>query len=110
MLCVSLYSLLLIVIVSCVPNVVCVSVFSIIDKSQSIINNTETQTTLGTQETVAINNRQSETQTTLGTQETVTINNRQLLSVFLYCLLLSVTVSCVPNVVCVSVLSIIHCH
>ena len=46
-------------------------------QSQSIINNTETQTTLGTQETVAINNRQSETQTTLGTQETVTINNRQ---------------------------------
>ena len=46
-------------------------------QSQSIINNAETQTTLGTQETVTINNRQSETQTTLGTQETVTINNKQ---------------------------------
>jgi predicted transport protein len=53
MLCVSLYSLLLIVIVSCVPNVVCVSVFSIID-----IENTETQTTSGTQETVTINKRE----------------------------------------------------
>jgi hypothetical protein len=69
MLSMSLYSLLLIVTVSCVPNVVCVSVLSIIDChcflcAQCclclciIIGNTETQTTLGTQETVTINNRQ----------------------------------------------------
>jgi hypothetical protein len=49
MLSVSLYCLLLIVTVSCVPNVVCVSVLSIIDC---------TQTTLSTQETVKINNRE----------------------------------------------------
>jgi hypothetical protein len=74
MLSVSLYSLLLIVTVSCVPNVVCFSVFSIIDchcflwrhrqhwthkkEWQSVIENTETQTKLGKQEIVTINNRQ----------------------------------------------------
>jgi hypothetical protein len=67
MLSVSLYSLLLIVTVSCVPNVVCVSVFSII----------YIHCFLSALETVTINNRQSETHTTLGTQERVTINNRE---------------------------------
>jgi hypothetical protein len=60
MLSVSLYSLLWIVTVYCVPNVVCVSVFSRahMKQWQSIIDNTETQKTLGAQETVTINNRQ----------------------------------------------------
>jgi hypothetical protein len=133
------------VTVSCVPNVVCVSVLSIIDchcflcaqcclclcnvyywlslfpvskhilasmmyflneryrkpsKWQSIIENTETQTTLGTQETVTINNRHYRDTDNIGHT-----GNSGNLSGSLYCLLLIVTVSCVSNVVCVSLLS-----
>ena len=84
MLSVSLYSLLLIVIVSCVPNVVCVSVFYIID----------CHCFLCAQCCLCL---------CILYYWLSLFPVCPMLSVSLYCLLLIVTVSCVTNVVCVSV-------
>ena len=91
MLSVSLYCLLLIVTVSCVPNVVCFSVFSIIDF----------HCFLCAQCCLCL---------CILYYWLSLFPVCPMLSVSLYSLLLIVTVSCVPNVVCVSILSIIDCH
>jgi hypothetical protein len=91
MLSVSLYSLLWIVTVYCVPNVVCVSVFSIIDCHCFLCD----------QWCVCL---------CILYYWLSLFPVSPMLSVSLCSLLLIVTVSCVPNVVCVSVLSIIDCH
>jgi hypothetical protein len=91
MLSVSLYSLLLIVTVSCVPNVVCVSVFSIIDCHCFLC-------------------AQCCLFLCILYYWLSLFPVCPMFSVSLCSLLLIVTVSCVPNVVCVSVFSIIDCH
>jgi hypothetical protein len=91
MLSVSLYSLLLIFTVSCVPNVVCVSVFSIID----------CHCFMCAQCCLCL---------CIVYYWLLLFPVFPMLYVCLYCPLLIVTLSCAPNVFCVSVLSIIDCH